>query len=762
MTPPRESGALLARIGDACARHAGLVAAGWGAAVVVAALAAARLPALLSTGSGDIPDSPSLAVDTLLRREFAPPQAHSLVLTLRSHRMADESEIEELAFFRRLKAEWAKSPDVAGVTLEEDLADERLLPARDTGHVIYLSLRTAETREAEQAVVRLRAAAAPLLAAARDRWPDLEWALTGRAALTVDLNQFNAVDTALAELRALPLILFILVFAFGSLAAAGVPALLGVVSMTVTLGVVFLLARNWHLSNLVHNVASMIGLAVGIDYSLFIIHRYRRELAGRSDATAADRQAALRTAMCTAGKAVFYSGLSVMAGMAGLLFTPLMETRSLGVGGVIVVVVAVLAALTLLPALLTLLGRGLEWPAALARRLQGGGARVRWQRWADLVMRHPLAGAGLSLALLLLLAWPAQWTRFGFPEGRMSVPAELEFSRGLELLRAMKLGGLLAPVQVLATDAAGGPAFTRGRLGAMLAFSARLRADPRVATVFSPVDLRDGWTARDYEELYQDIPKAFATFPQMRELFLSVDGRRMLWQVVLRQDTPFGETKRFAAALPGWFAVPGLTAVVGGQAAQFNDFDVAMTESYARCISWVVATTLVVLLAVFRAPLVSAKALVLNFLSVLAGYGAVVWVFQLGHGSAWLGVPAPTEVVPLTIPLVLFCVLFGLSMDYEVFLLSRAREGFLRTGDSGAGVREALVETGPVITSAALIMLAVFGAFLFARVVLVQMLGLGLAVAVLVDATVIRLLLAPGLMAVAGRWNWWPVTGPKP
>jgi RND superfamily putative drug exporter len=163
-----------------------------------------------------------------------------------------------------------------------------------------------------------------------------------------------------------------------------------------------------------------------------------------------------------------------------------------------------------------------------------------------------------------------------------------------------------------------------------------------------------------------------------------------------------------------------------------------------------------VLLAVFRAPVVAGKALVLNLLSVLAGYGVTVFVFQQGHGAHWFGLSAATGVVPLTIPLLIFCILFGLSMDYEVFLLSRAREGFQRTGNSTAGVREALAETGPVITSAALIMVAVFGAFAFARVVIVQMLGLGLAAAVLVDATVIRVLLAPALMRVAGRWNWWP------
>jgi RND superfamily putative drug exporter len=219
------------------------------------------------------------------------------------------------------------------------------------------------------------------------------------------------------------------------------------------------------------------------------------------------------------------------------------------------------------------------------------------------------------------------------------------------------------------------------------------------------------------------------------------------------------ETKELAQAIPAWMAIPGLRIDLGGQPQHYNDLDAAVKKAYAASVAFVLMATCVLLLVVFRAPLVAAKALLLNVLSVLAGYGVVVYVFQLGHGSSWLGVAAPTEVVPLTIPLLIFCILFGLSMDYEMFLLSRARAVFLRTGDNTASVREALADTGSVITSAALIMVAVFGAFAAARVVLVQMLALGLAAAVLVDAIVIRSLLGPALMQLAGQWNWWPGVG---
>jgi RND superfamily putative drug exporter len=761
----REKSPWLSRLGDFCARRAGWVLTGWAVVLVAAAAGARQLPALLSGGSGDIPASASLRADGLLRTEFANPYTQMLVLAIRSPSLERDPAFRA-RMFRTLQARWSASPMVAAVMTEENLADQRLLPQPGTGHVAFIGLKAANVREAEQAIPVLRAASESILRAAQRRHPDLEWALTGRAALTYDMNRFNADDTTRAEARVLPLTLVVLILAFGSLVAAGAPLLLGLTSTTVTLGIVCLLARFTIFSNLVQNVASMVGLAVGIDYSLFLIHRYREELRRAAGAhpdehPALLRRRALAEAMAKAGSAVFFSGLAVLIGMGGLLFTPLMETRSVGLGGCLVVAVAVCASLTLLPALITLLGSRLEWPRVLSRRLNSDGARRRWGAWAGAVMRFPVLGAAVSLAVLVVLAWPGRYTRFGFPEENV-LPRELEFMRGMKLLQGMGLAGLLAPVDVILTDTQGGPAFTRERLADLQTFSARLRADARVATVQGPVDLADDWPAARYQILYADVDAALASMPAVRDMFISKDRQRLLLQVVLKPDTSLEEAKALARAIPAWMTIPGLRVDLGGRAVYYNDFDAAMKQAYGRCVGFVLVVTTLVLLLIFRAPVVAVKALLLNLLSVLAGYGATVFVFQLGHGAHWFGVAAPIGVIPLTIPLLIFCILFGLSMDYEVFLLSRAREGFQRTGNSAEGVREALAETGPVITSAALIMVAVFGAFAFARVVIVQMLGLGLAVAVLVDATVIRILLAPALMRVAGRWNWWPVTPARP
>jgi putative drug exporter of the RND superfamily len=761
MSVSPQSRSWLAPLGGACCRHARVVLLAWLAALAFAAVGAHRVPQLLMSGSGDIPGSESLYVDQLLRTEFADAQPQLLVLALRSPSL-DREPGAASALLRALRARWTASPSVARVVVEDDLVDRRLAPAAGTGHLALISLNAANVREAEQAIPILRAAAVPLLSVARSAHPDLQWAITGRAALTYDLNQFSAEDTARAELRALPLTLLILLLAFGSLVAAGLPVLLGVASTTLTMGVVYVAARYGIFSNLVQSVASMIGLALGIDYSLFLLHRYRQELAVLASAPgqtepASARRTAVEAAMATAGTAIFASGLTVLAGMGGLLITPLMETRSIGFGGCVVVALSVLVALTAVPALLYLLGPRLEWPQFLSRRLRAHATGRRWSAWASAVTRHPALGASASLALLLALAWPGLQTRFGFPEGAF-LPAELQFTRGMELLSDMNLKGLLSPLSVVLTDTAGGRALTTQRVSALIAFSARLHRDPRVAMVQGAVDLADNVAPDAYAQLYADVDSALLTLPALRDSFVSRDQTRILFQVIPARDCTLEDTKALARAVPGWMNIPGLRIDLGGQPVYYNDFDRAVKAVYVRSIAVVVLVTCVILLAVFRAPLVALKALILNMLSVLAGYGVVVHVFQQGHGSAWFGVSAPTQVIPLTIPLLIFCILFGLSMDYEIFQLSRARESFLRHGDSTRSVREALAETGGIITSAALIMVAVFGAFAFARVVLVQMLGLGLAVAVLVDATVIRCLLGPALMRVAGRWNWWPAT----
>ncbi len=749
-----------AKLGAFAARRPWWLLGAWLLLLLLAAPLSQRAPARLFGGSGDIAGSASLRADSLLNADFANPYSQLLVVTLRDTAAADS--LSDLV--RRLDKALSGLTWTGAVMTTETMLDKRLLPAPGTGEVILIGIKAASVRETELAIPAVRAAVDSVLLPVRQGRPGLDWAVTGRAALTYDLNLFSTKDTAAAEGKVLPLTLIILLLAFGSVAASGIPVSLGIVATTVAMAAVGWCAGHWVVSNIVQSTVSMIGLSVGIDYSLLIVHRYREALAARAgDARGAkpDRRLqgeAMAECLATAGQAVFLSGLTVMIGLGGTFFTPIMETRSIGWGGCIVVCVSVAAALTLLPPLLVVLGGALEWPRVFSRRFAGAGSGARWRAWSEWVMRRAPLCACIGLACIAVLAWPARYSRFGFPE-RAFIPQELGFTRGYAMLEKMGLESVVRPINVILTAPQGG-ILDSSRIPALYGFSAAIRKDPAVARILGPVDLSDKWPVAKYLSLYADTAAAWETVPFVRDAYLSRDGRSLLMEVLCKPEVLLEEQKTLARKLPS-LAPSGVSVEVGGQAVYYNDFDRSMRKAYAPSIGFVLAVTFAALLAFFRSPLVACKALAMNALSVLAGYGMVVFVFQLGYGASLFGAPGPTDVVPLTIPLMIFCILFGLSMDYEVFLLSRIREGWLSTGNNTRAVAEGVAATGRMITNAAMIMVAVFGAFAFARVVLVQMLGLGLAVAVLVDATIIRVLLVPSLMRMAGKWNWWPASDPE-
>jgi putative drug exporter of the RND superfamily len=749
----RAFGRALAELGSFCWKHARVVVLLWLVATVTAAVFTGKLTERLLSGTGDIPGSTSLRVDHLLRSDFGRGDAQTLILVFRSASV-DKKPAELSALFADLKHRLTTRLPVQVAMSERDIEDARLMPNAGTGHLILIDPQTRDMRSTEQQVSKIRAAVRPAFETARERHRDLEWAVTGRAALTDDLNRFDAEDTARAEIRALPLSLLILIFAFGSVMSSMLPLIVALASRTVVLGLIFVLAGSFEVANLVLSVVTMLSISLGIDYCLFLLHRYRRELhrLASQDPEVCGLQReelAMRTAMAQSGSAVFYSATIVAIGIGSLLATPLMQTRSVGLGGLLAVLVTLAASLTLVPAILRLVRPAvLEWPAFISRHTTGERSRRLWRRWATVVEKNPFLAIAASLALLLAMAAPALQTRIGFPESEF-LPRELEFSRGMEMLDRMELRGLLSPLAIVVSDTEGKPALDPDRAPLLADFAARLERERAVRFVQGPV------AASSLKAGEGTVGEAVGGALQ-RDAFISTDRSRLLFLVIPSGNSTLGELRDLSRRVPTWLKADGLSVEVGGQAQYYNDFDKAVMASYPLTVGLVLCMSALALLLVFRAPLVSAKAIVLNLFSVAAGYGIVVLVFQLGHGSEFFGVEAATGVVPITVPLLIFCFLFGLSMDYEIFLLSRVRTIFDETGDNARSIGEGLADTGSVITSAALIMVAVFGAFAFARDVIVQMIGLGLAVAVFVDATVIRSALGPALMQIAGRWNWWP------
>ena len=697
----------------------------------------------------ELPGTPSARVAEALRHDFATPYAELAVVTAEAGALTlDDPRYR--AWLEAVTAALRASPDVQAVTSWLDREDPRMRSADGRQTLLLVGLKAATVQDAEKATPRLRAAIAPAGEAARAADPAFRWATTGRGALAFDLAAYGARDAEEAEARVLPIVLVILILAFGALVAAGLPLGMGLAATTVALGVIAVVGRFLPLSNTVQNVGTMVGLAVGIDYSLIMISRFR-EAVGRGLST----PEALAETLRTAGVSVTASGLTVLIGLAGLAFTPSLDTRSIGLGGAIVIAVGVLMALTLLPALLAVLGPHLEAPRGLSRWLRPVDASAAWRGWAAWVMRRPFTLAAAGLFALVAMSAPLAGLDTKY-EGSKHLPAkELEFHVGFDILEAMGKKNASTPIQIVVTST-DGPILAPERLEGLLALSQRLHAEPRVLDVLGPVDLAAGLTPEKYRALYKRWETLVALSPGRFAPILSQDRRAVVFSVVAKSEMPFEGMLGLARDIAAWAPPPGLTLTVGGQAAFYNDQHDAIRQAFPGMVAFVIGATFVVLAVIYRSWLVPLKATVLNLLSVGAGCGALVVLFQWGFGRELIGLAAPTGGVPLTLLAMVFCLVFGLSMDYEVFLISRIKEIFDETGDNALATEQGLAATGGMITSAALIMVVVFGGFAWAKLVVVKMLGVGLGVAVLVDATIVRVLLAPALMRLAGDWNWHP------
>jgi putative drug exporter of the RND superfamily len=524
----------------------------------------------------------------------------------------------------------------------------------------------------------------------------------------------RATETS-SEQIGLLIAVVVLLFAFGSVIAMLLPIGMALFALAVGETIIAILAASTNVPTSASALAAMIGLGVGIDYTLFIVTRFREARDAGSGVVDAAAEAS-----ATAGSAVLFAGTSVIIAISGLLISGIWAVGLLGLAAAIVVAVSVVSALTLLPALLGLLGARvdrLRVPFIGRRRRTRGGLSARW---ADRVTRHPVAAALAGMLALLALAAPVMDMRLG-QNDQGSQPPETSQRRAYDLLADGFGPGFNGPLLMVATVP---DAVARQDLEEL---RGEVAATPGIAAVSEPTFNPAGDVA-----VFNAMP---TTAPQAAE---TADTVRQLRDVVVPSATDGTD----------------LHVLVGGNTAGFVDLDDQMTARLPILIGAVVALAFVLLMLAFRSILVPLKAALMNLLSVGAAYGVIVAVFQWGWGKDLVGL---TETVPIVswVPMLLFAILFGLSMDYEVFLLSRIREDYARTGDPRGSVASGLASTARVITAAALIMIAVFAAFVANPEPVTKMVGLGLAVAVLVDATIVRMLLVPSLMVLMGRANWW-------
>ncbi len=685
-----------------------------------------------------VPGSESAQVDADLRERFASPYADQLVLVVSG---LPEPERGGDALLREIAQEAGRVPGVTGTFSRLDRADPFF--SGEGGTFVLVGLDPSAGR-AEDRVAPLREAMSALAARRRPAHPGLDLGVTGPAAFNLDLRQRSAQETRRAEWRALPVTLALLVLAFGGLGAALLALVSGVLAIGLALGSLSLLAAHWPLSTLAQSMASMLGLGLGVDYALLTVSRFREARAdGSSDEAAAERAAG------AAGGTVLVSGATVAIGFAAMLLVPLDEMRSIAAGGLVAVASAVLVSVTLLPGLLAGAGR-LTDLGRLARR-KPGGTQAAWRRLGRRVVAQPVLVLAAAGAPTLALAVQSARLSGRLPEAS-ALPSSMESVVAARRLAVMGRGGVPLTLRVvldLPEDA-----FALGRAGwsATDRLGRVLAADPRVARVQSLPSL----AGPDAD------PAAVSLLPaRVKRQFVSEEGDAALLQVIPRDGVGINDLVALvrelraadAARLAG---LPGARLRVGGLPAFNADYQDRLTGRLGPVAALVVAGTGLALLVAFRSVLVPLKALALNLLSVAAAFGACVLVFQEGHGAALLGLEGPLGGMYPALPLIVFCTVFGLSMDYEVFLVARVAEA-RRGGRGDAGsVVEALARTGPLITSAAAVMVVVFGAFVLGDLVLVKLLGFALAVAVLLDATVLRLAAGPALLVLAGRWNWWP------
>ena len=837
---------LFARLGPIAYRHRWPILLFWAVVLVTAALFAPKLGGQLKGGGFEGSGRDSELAKDLMVEEFGLPRA-TLAIVFVSDNLSARSEEYQRAEDEALEP-LRNMEQIRSVTTYADTKDMRFLSedGNKTYALVGFDVSVAETQSLVDEVRQ------------KVRSDELTTYVTGPSAVYLDITNASAEDIRRAEKYALPVALVILVIAFGTLVAAGVPILIGGVSVLTALAALYFLAGVYDMSVYVLSIATMLGLGLGIDYALLAVSRFREELENYPIPEAVSRTVA------TAKRSIFFSGLAVLIGLSGLLFFPFMFIRSIGVAGVVVVFASVCAALTLLPAVLGVLGHKVN--ALAVRGNRGPVGAGFWGRSAEAVMQHPVLVILIVGVILSALLYPVTHMKIGIPEASV-LPDEYESRAGDDILKQDFDYASLYPMQIVASVPEGplsaegledvkrlgesvretdgvqsvesiytiGETAARGYAGKVADIRKEAEAEARGRTealveerynqlvqeqvqqgveeqtsqlvadqgtpppgaeeeirsrVESEVRSRleesgareqiqsevEAELQQQVEEQVPNLPEGISAdgeitaegvanylkLPEARQSEGLQDAKDELvggYYTLLRgvtEASPYvGAARETVGDVRSVEPPEGVRFFVGGLSAGQKDFISSVYDKAPYAAAFVLGVTYLVLLYTFRSVFIPLKAVVVNILSLTASFGALVFVFQDGNLSEVLNF-TPLGFVDATLPILIFCTIFGVSMDYEVFLLSRIREAYENGDSNTASVAKGVASTAGIITSAAAIIIVVTGAFAFSSVIITKAVGLGLAVAVFVDATIIRILLVPATMRVLGDWNWWP------
>ncbi|HJR18438.1 MAG TPA: MMPL family transporter [Actinomycetota bacterium] len=719
------------RLGSFAYRRRIWVLIAWVGILVAVGPALGKISDNLSQGGFEVPGSQSDFVAKAVENDFSAYELTDLLVMKSDRLVATDPQFRST--FAKVRAALLEAPGVEAVS-DPYAAPERSISA--DGRV--LTAVVGITDDQDQALAHNDEVEEAVAEASKGS--GITTLVTGAPPFYAAFEETTTSDLERAERIALPITLIILVIAFGSVVAAGVPLVMALVGLGAAFGIISIIATQTTVSTFAQNTASMVGIGVGIDYSLFILTRFREHL--RNDRAVSQ---AIAEAMASSGKAVFVSALTVVVALAGTQLVNVAAFRSMGFAPMIAVALAGAAALTLLPAFLGLLGRRVnKWAIKRKRSVEG----AVWHRWAMTVMRRPWTALLVSVVILGVLAAPALGLRMG-SSGPSILPPDAGPRVAAQITADAFGEGQVAPLQIVIDH-------PRGVLGAgfadIYAAVQRIARDEEVARIDSVATLVPGAPVQQAQGV-ANSPQA----QQFVKTLVARDGTRTIVYVVTKhgpQSDPVDAlVERLRDQLPGTLPA-GVVARVGGDGALNTDINNEMQNKLIPVVGLVMLLSFLVLMLFFRSILLPLKAILMNTASVLATYGVLVFIFQQGHFEGLLGFES-TGNIDSFLPLFLFCILFGLSMDYEVFMLARIREEYLRTHDNTEAVGWGLEHTARIITSAALVMVTVFGAFAFASLAPIKAMGFGLATAVFLDATLIRVVLVPATMRLMGDWNWW-------
>jgi RND superfamily putative drug exporter len=708
---------MLARLGRFTVHHRKAVLVGTAVFFVLAGALGGGVASRLSSGGFDDPSSESSRARDTIEREFGDQDPDVVLLVTARRGTVDDPDI--VAAGNALTTELASERGVAGAISYWALGNPPPLRSTDSRQALVVAALRGDDEEEHDTVEEL----SPRYAGRRG---PITVGVGGFAETFRQVNEQVEEDLLRGELLAFPIVLVLMVLVFGSLVAAGLPLLVGVVAIIGTFLVLTLISSLTEVSIFSLNLTTGMGLGLAIDYSLFIVSRYREELAGGRD----PQDAVVRTVQ-TAGKTVAFSAVTVAISLSALLVFPLAFLRSFAYAGIGVSLLAGLVAVVALPALLAILGPRVNALQLWKRKPKQVGTGV-WHRIALLVMRRPVPVAAVVIVALLALGLPFLRIQFGLPDDRV-LPPDLSSRQVQDDIRNRFSSDEARQLQVVAGDIPD-PSARAADVDAYAASLSRLPGAASVETITG--SYVDG----------QNVSGPGPLSPRFQ-------ADHAVWLAVVPSVEAYSEEGEQLAKDVRDARAP-FPVLVTGPSAELVDSKESLFARLPIALGIVALATFVLLFLMFGSILVPIKALILNVLSLSATFGALVWIFQDGNLSGVLDF-TETGTLPASIPLLLFCIAFGLSMDYEVFLLSRIKEEHDRTGDNTSSVAIGLERTGRIVTAAAVLISVVFLAFATSRVSFIKIFGIGLSLAVLMDAFVIRATLVPAFMRIAGEANWW-------